>query len=132
MLEVTTLQMYKSAVSGIRADRSRSEMSLWMRVKSLYTSLKTSSERHGIFMLHDPRECCFVFGTERYLKMKHISNSQSSQPTAFMNHLMTLSNQTQVQTIYHNTFRIRHLCHCTESIMKCRALQFAVPLNVKD
>ncbi|XP_075903106.1 adhesion G protein-coupled receptor D2 isoform X2 [Nelusetta ayraudi] len=32
---------------------------------------------------------------ERYLKMKHISNSQSSQPTAFMNHLMTLSNQTQ-------------------------------------
>lgn len=37
-----------------------------------------------------------VFATERYLAMKHLSNSQSSQPTAFMNHLMTLSNQTQV------------------------------------
>ncbi|TMS03410.1 Adhesion G-protein coupled receptor D2, partial [Larimichthys crocea] len=33
---------------------------------------------------------------ERYLKIKQMSDSQNSQPTAFMNHLMELSNQTQV------------------------------------
>ncbi|KAI3372756.1 hypothetical protein L3Q82_022716 [Scortum barcoo] len=32
---------------------------------------------------------------ERYLKMKQMTDSQNSQPTAFMNHLMKLSNQTQ-------------------------------------
>ncbi|XP_049906270.1 adhesion G-protein coupled receptor D2 isoform X2 [Epinephelus moara] len=32
---------------------------------------------------------------ERYLKMKQMSDSQNSQPTAFMNHLMKLSNKTQ-------------------------------------
>ncbi|XP_055360447.1 adhesion G-protein coupled receptor D2 isoform X2 [Betta splendens] len=33
---------------------------------------------------------------ESYLKIKQMSDSQSSQPTTFMNHLMKLSNQTQV------------------------------------
>ncbi|CAJ1068723.1 adhesion G-protein coupled receptor D2 [Xyrichtys novacula] len=32
---------------------------------------------------------------ERYLKMKQMSESQSSQPSAFMNHLMKLSNKSQ-------------------------------------
>ncbi|XP_076005472.1 adhesion G protein-coupled receptor D2 [Genypterus blacodes] len=32
---------------------------------------------------------------ERYLKMKQLSDSQSSQPTVFMNHLRKLSNKTQ-------------------------------------
>ncbi|XP_054628908.1 adhesion G-protein coupled receptor D2 isoform X3 [Dunckerocampus dactyliophorus] len=36
-----------------------------------------------------------LFCPERYLKMKQISDSQSSQPTAFMNHLMKLSNNSQ-------------------------------------
>ncbi|KAM3867756.1 adhesion G protein-coupled receptor D2 [Diretmus argenteus] len=33
---------------------------------------------------------------DRYLKMKELSDSQSSQPSAFMEHLMKLSNKTQV------------------------------------
>ncbi|XP_068590357.1 adhesion G-protein coupled receptor D2 isoform X2 [Cebidichthys violaceus] len=32
---------------------------------------------------------------ERYLKMKQMTDSQNSQPTTFMNHLMKLSNKTQ-------------------------------------
>ncbi|KAF7648627.1 hypothetical protein LDENG_00153720 [Lucifuga dentata] len=34
--------------------------------------------------------------TERYWKMKQLSESQSSQPSAFMNHLMKLSNKSQL------------------------------------
>lgn len=32
--------------------------------------------------------------------MKQMSDSQNSQPTAFMNHLMKLSNKTQVDNSY--------------------------------
>ncbi|XP_041644185.1 adhesion G-protein coupled receptor D2 [Cheilinus undulatus] len=51
--------------------------------------------------LFDPTDCSdhlpFICRSsrERYLKMKQMSESQSSQPSAFMNHLMKLSNKTQ-------------------------------------
>ncbi|KAM7392103.1 hypothetical protein PAMP_022738 [Pampus punctatissimus] len=37
-----------------------------------------------------------LFCPERYLKMKQMSDAQSSQPSAFMNHVMKLSNNSQV------------------------------------
>lgn len=51
---------------------------------------------HAALTIYHLHSCHIVFGTERYLKMKQMSDSQSSQPTAFMSQLMKLSNQSQV------------------------------------
>ncbi|XP_078105741.1 adhesion G protein-coupled receptor D2 [Sander vitreus] len=49
----------------------------------------------GLTDCSDPLPFICRSSTERYLKMKQMSESQNSQPTAFMNHLMKLSNKTQ-------------------------------------
>lgn len=96
--------MYKPAVIGMRAHCrliGSEVVCFFVFLAPLWSRAKT--QRHVTF---DRILFCF-FGTVKYLKMKHIANSQSSQPSAFMNHLMMLSNQTQVQTIFWN---IRNLC----------------------
>ncbi|XP_034547013.1 adhesion G-protein coupled receptor D2 [Notolabrus celidotus] len=50
----------------------------------------------GLTDCSDPLPFICRSSRERYLKMKQMSDSQSSQPSAFMNHLMKLSNKTQV------------------------------------
>ncbi|KAE8291613.1 Adhesion G-protein coupled receptor D2 [Larimichthys crocea] len=50
----------------------------------------------GLTDCSDPLPFICSSSRERYLKIKQMSDSQNSQPTAFMNHLMELSNQTQV------------------------------------
>ncbi|XP_034025614.1 adhesion G-protein coupled receptor D2 [Thalassophryne amazonica] len=57
-----------------------------------------SDQQHPVFGLADCSEpLAFMCRSskERYLKMKQIRESQSSQPTVFMNHLMKRSNKTQ-------------------------------------
>ncbi|XP_074493571.1 adhesion G protein-coupled receptor D2 isoform X1 [Sebastes fasciatus] len=49
----------------------------------------------GLTDCSDPLSFICRSSRERYLKMKQMRDSQSSQPTAFMNHLMKLSNKTQ-------------------------------------
>lgn len=66
---------------------------VWARLLHLKDEL---SEQQSILPLHHPNWCHVVFGTERYLKMKQMNDAQSSQPSAFMNHLMKLSNKSQV------------------------------------
>ncbi|XP_042344820.1 adhesion G-protein coupled receptor D2 [Plectropomus leopardus] len=49
----------------------------------------------GLTDCSDPLPFICRSSTERYMKMKQMSDSQNSQPTAFMNHLMKLSNKSQ-------------------------------------
>ncbi|KAA8592127.1 hypothetical protein FQN60_017582, partial [Etheostoma spectabile] len=49
----------------------------------------------GLTDCSDPLPFICQSSTERYLKMKQMSDSQNSQPTAFMDRLMKLSNKTQ-------------------------------------
>ncbi|XP_018524878.1 adhesion G-protein coupled receptor D2 isoform X2 [Lates calcarifer] len=49
----------------------------------------------GLSDCSDPLPFICRSSRERYLKMKQMSDSQSSQPTAFMSHLMKISNKTQ-------------------------------------
>ncbi|XP_058491570.1 adhesion G-protein coupled receptor D2 [Solea solea] len=60
--------------------------------------LKSWSEQLPVFGLTDCSDHLpFICTSSRecYLKMKQMSDSRNSQPTAFMNHLMKISNQTQ-------------------------------------
>ncbi|XP_070820085.1 adhesion G protein-coupled receptor D2 [Chaetodon trifascialis] len=50
----------------------------------------------GLTDCSDPLPFICRSSRERYLKMKQMSDFQNSQPTAFMNHLMKISNSTQV------------------------------------
>ncbi|TKS78032.1 Adhesion G-protein coupled receptor D2 [Collichthys lucidus] len=52
--------------------------------------------QYGLTDCSEPLPFICSSSRERYLKIKQMSDSQNSQPTAFMNHLMELSNQTQV------------------------------------
>lgn len=76
---------------------------------------------------------------ERYEKMKQIRDSQSTQPTAFMSHLMKLSNSSQVDVRHHcstlhRTFQnftgtfVRFSCFVTEDL----SLDVMRNLQVKD
>ncbi|XP_061673501.1 adhesion G-protein coupled receptor D2 [Syngnathoides biaculeatus] len=61
-------------------------------------TLQIQSDQHPITSLLDcsePLPFMCMSSKERYLKMKQMSESQSSQPTAFMNYLMNLSNNSQ-------------------------------------
>ncbi|XP_056232719.1 adhesion G-protein coupled receptor D2 isoform X1 [Seriola aureovittata] len=49
----------------------------------------------GLADCSDPLPFICRSSRERYLKMKQMSDSQRSQPTTFMNHLMKISNKTQ-------------------------------------
>ncbi|XP_040011105.1 adhesion G-protein coupled receptor D2 [Xiphias gladius] len=49
----------------------------------------------GLTDCSDPLPFICWSSRERYLKIKQMSDSQSSQPTAFMNHLVKISNKTQ-------------------------------------
>ncbi|KAM9858188.1 adhesion G protein-coupled receptor D2 [Aulostomus maculatus] len=60
--------------------------------------LQSWSDQLPVFSMADcsmPLPFICISSRERYLKMKQISDSQSSKPTAFMNHLMKLSNKSQ-------------------------------------
>ncbi|XP_071337901.1 adhesion G protein-coupled receptor D2 [Trachinotus anak] len=61
-------------------------------------TLQSWSDQQPQFSLadcSDPLPFICSSSRERYLKMKQMSDSQRSQPTAFMNHLMKISNKTQ-------------------------------------
>ncbi|XP_061836556.1 adhesion G protein-coupled receptor D2 [Nerophis lumbriciformis] len=61
-------------------------------------TLQTQADQQLLMRLTDcsePLPFICMSSKERYLKMKQISDSQSSHPTAFMNHLMKLSNNSQ-------------------------------------
>uniref|UniRef100_UPI003AAA3395 adhesion G protein-coupled receptor D2 n=1 Tax=Centroberyx gerrardi TaxID=166262 RepID=UPI003AAA3395 len=51
---------------------------------------------YGLADCSDPLPFICMSSRVRYLKMKELSDSQSAQPTAFMDQLMKLSNKTQV------------------------------------
>ncbi|XP_070689579.1 adhesion G protein-coupled receptor D2 [Pempheris klunzingeri] len=60
--------------------------------------LQSWSDQRPLFGLadcSDPLPFICRSSRERYLKLKKMSDAQNSQPTAFMNHLMKLSNKTQ-------------------------------------
>ncbi|XP_061773598.1 adhesion G-protein coupled receptor D2 [Nerophis ophidion] len=61
-------------------------------------TLQTQADQQLLIRLTDcsePLPFICMSSKERYLKMKQISDSQSAHPTAFMNHLMKLSNNSQ-------------------------------------
>ncbi|XP_077418660.1 adhesion G protein-coupled receptor D2 isoform X2 [Vanacampus margaritifer] len=61
-------------------------------------TLQIQTDQHPVMSLLDcaePLPFICMSSRERYLKIKQINDSQSAQPTAFMNHLMKLSNNSQ-------------------------------------
>ncbi|XP_026199610.1 adhesion G-protein coupled receptor D2 [Anabas testudineus] len=69
----------------------------WMELQGCRT-LRGWSDQLPLFSFTDCSDLLpFICSSrrDRYLKMKLMSESQSSQPSAFMNHLMKLSNKTQ-------------------------------------